>query len=190
MRFWSYSNSFAWPHTRGWSQANGTPPIQEFDGISIAANQISGPTAPWFFVYNAKWVTGCSNKVRPLLDSIEQSVFSLDNVAIKAIKLLKDEIGKAMLIISEEGQPLIMTTDAPRTAIGGKLSQNNRPVAFFSRSLSPSEMKQTSVERDAMAIIECCRKWARFIRSFHSVIQTERCPSFSLETKARLKMRS
>ena len=52
-----------------------------------------------FFAYNAKLVTVYSNKIRPHLDSFKQSVFPLDSVAIKAIKLLKDEIVKAMLSI-------------------------------------------------------------------------------------------
>ena len=126
-----------------------------------------------FFAYNAKWVADYSNKVRPLLDTFNQSAFPLSHAAIESIKLLKEEIGKAMLSIPEKGYPLIMTTDASGTAIGGTLSQNDRPVAFFSRSLSPSEMRQSSVEREAMAIIECCRKWAHFIRSFRTVIQTD-----------------
>ena len=78
-----------------------------------------------------------------------------------------------MLSIPEKGYPLAMTTDASGRAIGSTLSQNGRPVAF-SRSLSPSEMRQSSVEREAMAIIECSRKCAHFIRSFHTIIQTDR----------------
>ena len=94
-----------------------------------------------------------------------------------------------MLSIPEKGYPLIATTDASGTAIGGTLSQNDRPVAFFLRSLSPSELRQSSEERKAMAIIECCRKWANFIRSFHTVIQTDqKAVSFILSrNKSKIK---
>ena len=95
-----------------------------------------------------------------------------------------------MLKIPEKGQPLIMTMDASGTAIGGSLSKSNRPVAFSSRSLSPFEMKLSSVEHETVAIIEFCQKWAHFNRSFHIVIQTDQKAVYFIFSRNKSKIKN
>ena len=65
--------------------------------------------------------------------------------------------------------------------------ENNRPIAFVSRSLSLSEMRQLSVDCEAMAIIECCRNGHTLsVRSTPLFRKTKvRCSSFSLEKKIK-----
>ena len=50
--------------------------------------------------------------------------------------------------------PFILETDASDHTIAAVLNQSGRPVAFFSRTLQPSEVKHPSVEKEAQAIIE------------------------------------
>ncbi len=126
-----------------------------------------------FFAYNAKWVQNYSDKMRPLLDAFNNCRFPLCSSTCRAIDSLKEDVSKAVLAIPRPGIPLVMTTDASGTAIGGTLTQNSQPIAFFSRSLSPGERKQSAVEREAMAIVECSRKWLHFMRSFYTIIQTD-----------------
>ena len=45
-------------------------------------------------------------------------------------------------------------TDASDVALAATLSQDGRPVAFFSRSLQGSELKHAAIEKEAQAIIE------------------------------------
>jgi len=56
-----------------------------------------------------------------------------------------------------------MECDASEIAIAATLSQNGWPVAFMSRTLSPTEKKYPTMEREAAAIREAVRKWAHFL---------------------------
>ncbi|KAJ8894296.1 hypothetical protein PR048_006911 [Dryococelus australis] len=54
-------------------------------------------------------------------------------------------------------------TDASENAVVATLSQSGRPVTLFSRLLSDTETRYSSVEKEAQAIIESDRKWRQFL---------------------------
>ena len=56
--------------------------------------------------------------------------------------------------------------------ISATLSQNGRPVAFFSRSLYRSE-RHSSIEKEAYAIIESIRKWRHYLATHHFTLFTD-----------------
>ena len=127
-----------------------------------------------FFAYYAKWVNKYSTKVEPLLSAMKGACFPLNSVCIAAISEMKSEIAAASLAVPvPDNGPIVIETDASGVAIGAVMTQAERPLAFFSRSLSMSERKQSSVEREAMAIVEAMRKWHEFVRSFKTIIKTD-----------------
>ena len=69
--------------------------------------------------------------------------------------------------------PLLLEIDASGSAIGAVFSQAERPIAFFSRTLSQPEQKQSTVEREAMAIVESFCKWAHFIKAIDTTVKTD-----------------
>uniref|UniRef100_A0A2C9KV34 Integrase catalytic domain-containing protein n=1 Tax=Biomphalaria glabrata TaxID=6526 RepID=A0A2C9KV34_BIOGL len=75
-------------------------------------------------------------------------------------------------------------TDASDIIISAILSQNKKPVAFFSRTLSLSERRQSSVENETMAIVESIKKWRHFILGSHFKLTTDqRSVSFMLNLR-------
>jgi len=56
-----------------------------------------------------------------------------------------------------------LETDASENAISATLNQQDRPVAFFSRTLNLNERRHVSVEKEALAIVEAVRKWAHLL---------------------------
>ena len=52
------------------------------------------------------------------------------------------------------------------------VNQNGRPVAFYSRSLNRNELRHSSVEKEATAIIEALRRWNHLLtgRLFELII--------------------
>ena len=89
--------------------------------------------------------------------------FPLSDDAIKAFASLKDSISSAVIASIDESLPFTVETDASESAIAATLMQDGRPVAFFSRSLSPTEKNHHAVEKEAYAIIESIRKWRQFL---------------------------
>ena len=59
-------------------------------------------------------------------------------------------------------------TDGSENAISAALNQQSQPVAFFfSRTLSKHELKYSSIEKQAAAIVEAVRKGTHFLPGRH-----------------------
>ena len=93
--------------------------------------------------------------------------------AVSAFQLLKAEIADAALVTIDPNIPLVVETDASDYAIGATLNQNGKPVAFFSRTLSSSEAKHHSVEKEAYAIVEAVENWRHFLLGKHFKLITD-----------------
>ena len=88
-----------------------------------------------------------------------------------------------------EDVPFVVETDASNVALSATLNQNNKPVAFFSRSLNKSEVKQSSVEKEAAAIVEAIRKWSHFLAGHHFELITDQRPvAFMYDHKTHGKL--
>ena len=77
----------------------------------------------------------------------KQLAFPLNQASRLAIATLKKEIASAVLWLPRANEPLVLQTDASGTGIGATLTQNDKPVGFFSRTLKHSEMAYSVVER-------------------------------------------
>ena len=112
-----------------------------------------------FFSYYSCWIPDFSNKIRPLI----AATLPLSNAGIQAVRLLKQAIIDAAKAPIDESLPFCVETDASDSAISGILSQEGRPVAFFSRTLHTSEKNHHIVEKEAYAIVESIRRWHPFL---------------------------
>ena len=77
--------------------------------------------------------------------------------AERSFEDLKHELEDAAVVTVNYQTPLVVETDASDSAIAATLNQDGRPVAFFSRTLTPSERNHSSVEKEAYAIVEVLR---------------------------------
>ncbi|GBM37383.1 Retrovirus-related Pol polyprotein from transposon 297 [Araneus ventricosus] len=71
-------------------------------------------------------------------------------------------------------RPFWLYTDASATAIGACLAQHDDvgkelPIAFFSKKLTPTQMKWSTIEREAFCVLEALKKFDTWI--FGSKIQ-------------------
>ena len=107
------------------------------------------------FAYYAKWIPKFSEKIRPLAAT---STFPLTAEGQQAFVRLKEDLLGACLGSVDEDSPFTVECDASDFAIAAILSQRGQPVAFMSRTLSKSESKYPSVEKEASSIIEAVRK--------------------------------
>jgi transposase InsO family protein len=122
------------------------------------------------FAYYAKWIQNCTELTLPLTQARE--CFSSQGLTIhaqEAIKILKNKLVESCLASPDFTLPLTIETDASDKALGGTLLQLGRPVAFFSRTLSNAEKKHAIVEKEAAAIVECCRRWKHLINSVPNI---------------------
>ena len=55
--------------------------------------------------------------------------------------------------------PFTIHTDASDDQLGAVISQNNKPIAFFSRKLSMAQCNYATTEKELLAIIECLKQF-------------------------------
>ncbi|CAF1143378.1 unnamed protein product, partial [Brachionus calyciflorus] len=86
----------------------------------------------------------------------------------RAFKILKERLcGENVLALPNFEKPFIVETDACDLGIGGVLSQEcekiTRPVAFYSKTLSPAEQKYSTSEKELLAIVKTVENFKYFL---------------------------
>ncbi|GFU38108.1 retrovirus-related Pol polyprotein from transposon opus [Trichonephila clavipes] len=122
------------------------------------------------FAHYCRWIPGFSKKIRPLLG---KKRFPLSRDAVLTFNSLKDDVANAALATIKDDIPFRVETDSSDFAIGATLSQAGRPVAFFSRTLHSSELRHSSPEKEAYAIVESLRHWRHFLMGKHFEVFTD-----------------
>ena len=122
------------------------------------------------FAHYSRWIPNYSKKIQPL---IQVRVFPLTHDAIEAFQSLKLDVEKSVLLAIDEQSPFTVETDASDFAIAATLSQNARPVAFYSRMLNNSEKRYPAIEKEACAVVEALRKWRHFLIGRHFTLVTD-----------------
>ena len=115
------------------------------------------------FFYYAKWVHNFSQKIRPLIQANLSSSFPLSEKSLTAFHSLRKELCSACLTCIKEELPFVVECDALDHTLGATLNQGGQPVAFHSRTFTPTEFRYSTVEKEAVAIIDAVRKWSHFL---------------------------
>ena len=91
---------------------------------------------------------------------------------MEAFESVKKTIEESFVTAIDESIPFDVDTDASDVALAATLSQNGKPVAFFSRTLQGSELKHASIEKEVQAIIESVRHSKHFLTGRHFTLTT------------------
>ncbi|PAA52294.1 hypothetical protein BOX15_Mlig007858g1 [Macrostomum lignano] len=118
-------------------------------------------------------IAGYSRVVQPLLSIVKNTSkpnkFVWTNAAQTAFEKLKQLLSTDILLVHPNPRkPYFLHTDASDTAIGAVLSQlddsnHQRPVAYISKTLSPTEQRYPPIEREAYAIYWAIKKLHVFL---------------------------
>ena len=136
--------------------------------MPLPQNSASLKRAIGLFSHYSKWVPKFSDRLRPLVQVIH---FPLNENQRLAFEELKHIISKSSLSAIDPKEPFTVETDASDFSLAASLTQGDRPVAFFSRTLNDSEKKYPIIEKEACAIIECLKKWRHYLlgRQFYLI---------------------
>ena len=92
----------------------------------------------------------------------------------KAFTDLKKIISKETLLTYPDfNKPFDIHTDASDKQLGSIISQNGRPIAFYTRKLSATQMRYTVGERELLSIVETLKEFRNILFGHEITVYTD-----------------
>ena len=156
--------------------------------MPVPQNMPSLKRALGLFSYYSRWVSKFSDRIKLLTG---EPVFPLNVEAADAFNRIKQCIVDSCLICPNNGDLLVLETDASDHSLSATLNQGGRPVAFFSRTLNVHERHHPTVEKEACAIVEAARKWRHYLCGRRFLLLTDQqAVSFMFDNKHNGKVKN
>ena len=91
------------------------------------------------------------------------------------------------LVYPDYTKPFHIHTDSSKFQLGGVISQENKPLAFYSRKLNQAQLNYSTIEQELLSIVEILREFRDILLGHNIVIFTDhKNLSFSNFTSSRV----
>ena len=70
-------------------------------------------------------------------------------------------------------KPFEIHTDASKAQLGAVISQNGKPIAFYSRKLNSAQLNYTTTERELLAIVETLKEFRNILLGQQITVWTD-----------------
>ena len=70
---------------------------------------------------------------------------------------------ETLLFYPDFNKPFEIHTDASHMQLGSVISQDNKPIAFYSRKLSDAQTRYTTTERELLSIVETLKEFRNIL---------------------------
>ena len=84
----------------------------------------------------------------------------MDEAFTQAKNMISQEV---FLTYPDWTLPFCVHTDASDKQLGTAISQNNKPIAFFSQRLSKPQRYYTTTEKELLSIVECLKQFCNIL---------------------------
>lgn len=126
----------------------------------------------------------------PLTDCMKGSVFEWSPAASEAFEVIKQRLTTApVLVLPDFSATFELHCDASKLGIGAVLSQNSRPVAFFSEKLSGARGRYSTYDVEFYAVVQAIRHWRHYLIHRDFVIFTDHDALKHLESQVKVSAR-
>ena len=92
----------------------------------------------------------------------------------KAFNQMKQILSKETLLAYPDfSKPFEIHTNASKVQLRAVISQNGKPIAFYSRKLAPAQTRYTTTERELLAIIETLKEFQNILLEQQITVYTD-----------------
>ena len=141
--------------------------------------------------YYRRFIQNYGGVAKPLTDLLRKGVkFAWGQDQEQAYAELKRRISSApVLALPDPAKDYVLTTDASDAGLGAVLSQDNRPIAFYSKRLNPAQSRYTTGEKELLAIVSSLEHFRHLVDGKKIVVQTDHKNLVSALTREKLNAR-
>ena len=80
---------------------------------------------------------------------------------------------ETLLAFPDFNKPFDIHTDASKVQLGAIISQEGRPIAFYSRKLNPAQTRYTTTERELLSIVETFKEFRNILLGQQIIVHTD-----------------
>ena len=143
--------------------------------------------------YRDMWIRR-SHVLAPLARLTSKTVvWKWTEVESKAFNDMKKIICReVMLAFPDFAKPFVIHTDASHTQLGAVISQDGKPIAFYSRKLNDAQTRYTTTERELLSIVETLKEFRNILLGYKVIVYTDHknlcCKNFNTERVMRWRL--
>lgn len=114
--------------------------------------------------YYKRFIKNYGIIVAPLTTLLKKTGFEWNTMAQAAWDKLKEALIQApVLALPDFSIQFVIESNASSSGIGAVLSQNGKPVAFYSKALSPAHQTFSVYDKEMLAILLAVKKWSSYL---------------------------
>jgi hypothetical protein len=137
-----------------------------------------------------RFIRGFSTIMSPITDYMKQGEFKWTNAATKAFTKIKKKLTEAPVMrLPDFTKPFEVECDASGLGIGGVLSQERHPVAYFSEKLNDAKLKYSTYDKEFYAIVRSLWHWQHYLLPHEFVIYSDHEALRYLQSQKHLNFR-
>jgi hypothetical protein len=124
--------------------------------------------------YYRKFIRHFGSIAAPLTQLLAKDSFHWSEAAKQAFIKLKEALTTPpVLCLPDFSQQFVVECDASGIGLGTILSQNSRPVAYFSEALKGSALALSTYEKEMLAIVKAVQKWRPYLLGRSFIVHTD-----------------
>ncbi|KAF8093386.1 hypothetical protein N665_0383s0018 [Sinapis alba] len=121
-----------------------------------------------------RFVHNFSSIMAPLTDCMKSTTFEWTPEASRAFEVIKLKLTTApILVLPDFELPFELHCDASKLGIGAVLSQQGRPIAYYSEKMAGARVRYSTYDIEFYAIVQAIKHWRHYLAHTEFVLFTD-----------------